>query len=89
MPGAFTLRFADCLRGCFLLINFSSQAILGKHKGLGVAPKKKDAKKEAAKALLEKLEENGIRLSGMKSKTISNGAKPQTSDFTAEFSKWL
>ena len=40
---------------------------------MGVAPKKKDARKEAAKALLEKLEENGIRLSsGMKSKTAGN-----------------
>ena len=57
-----------------MLVHFFLQATLGKHKGLGVAPKKKDARKEAAKALLEKLDENGIRLSsGMKSKTASIG----------------
>ena len=48
------------------------QATLGQHKGLGVAAKKKDARKEAAKDLLEKLEEKGISLSaGMKSKTAN------------------
>ena len=34
------------------------QATLGQHKGLGVAAKKKDARKEAAKDLLEKLEKD-------------------------------
>ena len=73
MPSTKRFHFEVCNWQKWLLINFLEQATLGKHKGLGVAPKKKDARKEAAKALLEKLEENGIKLSSsMKSKTVSN-----------------
>ena len=47
---------------------------MGNYKGHGAALKKKDARKEAARDLLEKLEENGISLStAMKSKTLVNG----------------
>ena len=64
------MRSIDCQIGCQFIFFF--QATLGKHKGLGVAPKKKDARQEAARVLLEKLEQNGISLSsGMKSKTAS------------------
>lgn len=64
------MRSIDCQSGCQFIFFF--QATLGKHKGLGVAPKKKDARKEAARVLLEMLDKNGISLSsGMKSKTAS------------------
>ena len=71
MQSAFTLRSVDCQSGNQFHLFF--KATLGEHKGLGVASKKKDARKEAAKDLLKKLEESGIRLSsGMKSKTAIN-----------------